>query len=1041
MKRREAGLGVVPRRVASRGHGGKVRAPAWCGRLGFLAGLLGALTIPSGAGGQLPPPDEDWRTIETERARVTFPARLEALGRRAAWRTEVALEALDSAFIPAPEGTIDIVVTDHTDISNGFAQVTPSNRITIYARPPVDEPGLGYFDDWLELVLTHELAHIVHLDRTANPLGQLLRAVFGRVPGRWPYFPGQSTPDWLTEGLATWYESRLTEAGRLHGTFFDMQLRTAVLEGRFEDVGQAAGPSPVWPAGNRPYAYGSLFFDYLLDRHGEDRMAAFSEAIAGQWIPYRLDAAGRDAFGESISDAWDAWGDTLAARHADLDARLARLGPITEPERVTRDARWAVEPQVGPDGSLAFVRSDGRSDTRIALQPTGAEGRAGGVRVNGIASFDWLPDGRLLVGQLEYQDPHRVFSDLYVMTAEGGSRRLTEGARLAQPSSSPDGTWAVAVQEGGGTGELVRVDLASGAVRPLSTPDPQEHWAYPEVSPDGRHVAVTRWLPGGFHDVVVLDASTGALVSEITRDRALDMAPTWSPDGRWIVWASDRTGILNVLAAPFDGSGGSAGAPRLLTNVRTGVAFPSVTPDRGMLYLSVYHAEGWDVARVPFDPAGSPEAPAAAPRFQPDAPFVDGAVEGAVRDYSPWATLRPRYWEPLVEEPVRTAEVVTAQGPVRSRELLGYGVGLETGGYDLVGRHAFDAFGRVYVDGGGRFDAGVGYAFAGLGNPTFSLSATQFWDEDGVRLARPDVSAPFDTLFVLERERSVTAAVTTVVPSWRRSLRLTLSGALVDQDAELLDNDLEPSTSYALSRPSVQSADVRATVLFSTARSYAFQLGGSKGVDLYLSARTRRELSLPDSLAGVVGRDRSLDDLVGRFRGYLPLGGPGHAPHVLAVQLAGGVARGPDAPGGHFEVGGAGGRPETITGLSLFGGSPIFFPARGYRRGSRQGRVAWSASGEYRFPLKLVHQGLGAWPLYLGRVTGTLFADAGDAWDPDTAEPFLAAARNPMVSAGAEVAAEVVALYDFSLLFRLGVAAPLVDGGDPLVYLRLGLPF
>ena len=285
------------------------------------------------------------------------------------------------------------------------------------------------------------------------------------------------------------------------------------------------------------------------------------------------------------------------------------------------------------------------------------------------------------------------------------------------------------------------------------------------------------------------------------------------------------------------------------------------------------------------------------------------------------------------------------------------------------------------------------------------------------------------------------ASVTAVVPSWRRSLRLTLTGGLVDQDQELLDNALEPATAYALSRPHVTLGDVRATMLFSTARSYAFQLGGSKGADLYLSGRTRRELTLPDSLTGVVGQDRSLDDLVGRLRGYLPLGGPGHAPHVLAVQLAGGVARGPDAPGGHFEVGGASGRPETLTGLNLFGGSPVFFPVRGYPQGSRQGRVAWSASGEYRFPLKLVHRGLGAWPLYLGRVTGALFGEAGDAWDPDTPEPFLGAAREPMVSAGAEVLAEVVALYDFSFLFRLGVAVPMVDGRDPHVYLRLGLPF
>src|SRR5690606_18721179 len=171
-----------------------------------------------------------WRTIEGERARITFPAHLEALARRAAWRADVALEELDRAFMPIPEDPIDIVLTDHTDLSNGFAQVTPSNRVTIFARPPVDELSLGYFDDWLELVLTHEIAHIVHLDHPGTGLGRILRTVFGRVPARWPYFPALSAPRWTIEGLATWYETALTSSGRLHGSYFDMQLRTAVLE-------------------------------------------------------------------------------------------------------------------------------------------------------------------------------------------------------------------------------------------------------------------------------------------------------------------------------------------------------------------------------------------------------------------------------------------------------------------------------------------------------------------------------------------------------------------------------------------------------------------------------------------------------------------------------------------------------------------------------------------------------------------------------------------------------------------------------------------
>jgi hypothetical protein len=37
------------------------------------------------------------------------------------------------------------------------------------------------YDDWLRLVITHEYAHILHLD-TAAGLNLALRRVFGRVP-------------------------------------------------------------------------------------------------------------------------------------------------------------------------------------------------------------------------------------------------------------------------------------------------------------------------------------------------------------------------------------------------------------------------------------------------------------------------------------------------------------------------------------------------------------------------------------------------------------------------------------------------------------------------------------------------------------------------------------------------------------------------------------------------------------------------------------------------------------------------------------------
>lgn len=1001
-----------------------------------IAALWGGL---HSVGASAQAPDEAWRTIRTQHFRVTFPETLEPLARRAADRAERAYAELEESFVESPNGLIDVLVTDHTDVSNGFAQVTPSNRITVFARPPVDALSLGYFDDWMELVITHELVHIVHLDYVTNPVGRLARAVFGRGEAEWPFFPELGQPRWITEGMATWYESRLTESGRVHGTFHDMQVRTALLEGRFEGIDQASGESPLWPGGNRPYAYGSLFFDFLLDKHGEERMSAFADAVAGQWVPYRIDAAGRDAFGASVSDEWRAWRSALEDEYSDLDERLARLGPVTAPERITTGARWGWYPTVSPDGRLlAYNRSDGRSDTQLRVADVGGEQSRQLSRTNGLSTFSWMPDGRLLFAQLDFADPYRVYSDLYITDMSGHQERLTHQARLSQPSVSADGAWAVAVRQGDGTNALVRVDLPEGRVSLLVAPDLDVHWALPRISPDGRWIAVTRWEPDAFHDLVILDARSGRIVDRVTRDRALDLAASWSPDSRWLVWSSDRTGILNIVGAEIEPGSGTASAPVMLTNVRTGAAYPSVDPTGQWLYFSGYHVDGWDVERVPFRPETTTSAPDASGRFDMvGSEPTRGSADQEMEEYRAGPTLGPTYWEVAYREPVVTPAVSTQTLSLRRRELLGFALGAQTSGFDLVGRHAWSALGRVYTS-GGKVDGGFSYAYLGLGNPVLSVSATQSYEDGGHRLGG---TTP-DTLFVLERERALEGAVSFGAPKWRRNLTFTLSGGLVWENQELLGNDLEPTRTYNLPRPTSRLTDVAFSASFVTARTHSFQMGAARGVNVFVQGRARNELSLPDSLSGRVAVDRSSQQVIGRFRGILPLWGGGFATHVLAVQAAGGIASGPNAGPGFFDVGGASGTEETLTGAGLFGGRFILFPVRGYPVSSRFGRYAWTASAEYRFPLLLLNRGVGAWPLHFDRVIGSLFFDAGNAWGPDLwPTGFQNPLRTALASVGGEVTTEILGLYDVELRLRTGLALPLVSGSGVRGYVRVGLPF
>jgi len=104
-------------------------------------------------------------------------------------------------------------VLDSLDFSNGYASPYPFNFIGIVLSPP-DEGELLQNREWLELVLTHEFTHIVHLDQARGP-AIVLRRIFGRyllLP--FPFallfpsgFPNLLEPNWLIEGLAVYSES------------------------------------------------------------------------------------------------------------------------------------------------------------------------------------------------------------------------------------------------------------------------------------------------------------------------------------------------------------------------------------------------------------------------------------------------------------------------------------------------------------------------------------------------------------------------------------------------------------------------------------------------------------------------------------------------------------------------------------------------------------------------------------------------------------------------------------------------------------------
>lgn len=973
-------------------------------------------------------PDENWRVLDTDHFRVAYPSNLKALASRVANHAERAYRGLEKHFGPAPRSTIDIVVSDHTDIANGFATVTPWNRITILAPPPIEGFELTYFNDWLELIVTHELAHVFHLDRRGL-FGRMTKAIFGRPSVGWPIFPNSSLPRWVIEGLATYYESFLTEAGRAKGTFQDMVLRTAVLEDRFESLQEMSGESQVWPAGNRPYIYGSMFFAYLAESYGLEGISAFAKAVDRQLIPYRIDAASRQAFGISFTEAYAGWVRTLAIRYKSLLDDLSKQAPITRGETIDSAGRFALSPKLGPDGlMLAFARSDGLSDTQIHLTELSDATGQSLVRTNGLALLDWTPDGSLVFSQLEFDGPYRSYKDLYLVhPTDGKSYQITDGQRLDFPSVSPDGNKVVAVQQDKGRTWLAVVDLVTGALDPMVEPTDDIHWTSPAWSPDGRWIAVSRWTTGASYDLVLLDEH-GHIHEQITVDRAIDLTPTWSPDGRHLLWASDRSGIPNIFAADILTTG-KLGLVRQVTNLATGGSYPVVDPTGTWIYFSAYHADGWHIERIPYNPATWFNPGPIDDRFNDDRRAstrnYSGQLKLTERSYDPFPSLWPRFWTPVFSE-----------GEVRGgHRIIGSSLGVQTAATDTVGRHAVTGL-VSFEPQGERFTGGLAYTFFGLGNPAISVSANQNRSSASF-LVKPTLKksqTPADqNLFLLKRERELGMDISLVRRKVRTQFNASIGASYVWEHQTLWDSTQNPEDGFTAT---VGSPQVSASIVYNNTRIRPFSISPEDGITGSTKIRRRWDPRVA-SLSDAPRRNGSWTDATGQIKLFRALPLKGFSNHVLAIRASGGLAWGPRADRDFYALGGTAGQAEQFSGLQLFGEPGIQFPIRGYPWGIRTGSTAWSISFEYRFPVARLNKGLGAAPVYADWVSGSFFADAGNAWNPEiTKDP-----QGRVTSIGGELLISSLPLWISPTVVRTGLAFPLTAKGRTTIYVRLGVPF
>lgn len=181
--------------------------------------------------------------------------------------------------------------------------------------------------------------------------------------------------------------------------------------------------------------------------------------------------------------------------------------------------------------------------------------------------------------------------DLRVVSAAGGAPRViysNQEIEYVQPVGwSPDGKSIAALLAGlDHTMKIAMVAIADGSARVLKTLD----WREPgkvSLSPDGRYIAYD--FPAGANthvrDVFVLETN-GARETVLVKHPANDSMPVWTPDGRHVMFLSDRAGTTGAWLARVN-EGQPAGPP-VLIKPDMGRAAPAGFTRNGNFY---YHLE------------------------------------------------------------------------------------------------------------------------------------------------------------------------------------------------------------------------------------------------------------------------------------------------------------------------------------------------------------------------------------------------------------------------------------------------------------------
>jgi hypothetical protein len=506
----------------------------------------------------------DWRVLRGEHVDLYYYPEEEELGRVALAYAEASYDSLERRLNHAVTRRIPLIVyASHTDFEQtNILPFIPPEGLLGVTEFLKRRVAMPFRGSYSEF--RHTLRHeLVHVFQLS-----LASEVFGR----YPRIRQAGLPLWWTEGLAEYFSAGEDSRD-------EMVLRDLTVAGQLPMLRDL-----LYVYGGLVYPVGGSIHRYLAERYGEWRVvqlygdlwkyASFEEAMAGVY--------GRSL--DQLSAEWQHW----------MRQRYYPVVAVQQPLALTarRLTELAIKPaayRLPGDTTPAFLFFSPASgyETIYAQRFDGGRQRAV-VKGESTEQFESLHffESRLDVNaegivafSSKYAERDALFFWSLVRHEVVGRYQFPELVSILSPAWASDGRSVVfSGLSVSGYSDLYRLWLADGRLERL-TSDRYED-ADPTVSPDGRSVVFssdrTPFGADGAHNLFALDVATGA-IRYLTYGDWRDEAPRWSPATGRIYFASDRDGTFQIYSID------SLGAGRRETNTLTGAFDPQWVPERGGL--------------------------------------------------------------------------------------------------------------------------------------------------------------------------------------------------------------------------------------------------------------------------------------------------------------------------------------------------------------------------------------------------------------------------------------------------------------------------